>query len=108
MRTRRNRYAAGKSTKRRGRLWGTRDVDRGCGCGENSLPRSNYAARAGRASPHPASKTSRAIYFWNYAKGTVKTSGEGRQLTPIYDTSDINAPVNINAMYTRRALTFFH
>ncbi|TGZ32336.1 Uncharacterized protein DBV15_07211 [Temnothorax longispinosus] len=42
--------------------------------GEGSLPRSNYAARAGRASPHRCSvvtsKTLRTIYFWwNYAKG---------------------------------------
>lgn len=51
----------------------------------------------------------RRVYFWrNYAKGIVKTSEEGRWLTPIYDASDINAPVNINAMYTRHALTFFH
>ena len=55
------------------------------------------------------SKPLRGIYFWwNYAKGIVKISEEGRRLTSIYDTSDINAPVHINVMYTRRALTFFH
>lgn len=81
---------------------------------EGSLPRSNYAAHAGRASLlivlcRTSKILARGVYFWwNYAKGIVKTSEEGRWLTPIRDASDINALVNINAMYTRHALTFFH
>lgn len=112
MRTRRNRCAAGKSTKRRGRLWHERRRHVIWVCGEDSLPHSNYAARAGHAFPHRALSCFKDIAHHiflveYYAKGIVKTSEEGRQLTPIYDASDINAPVNINAIYTRRVRSRF-
>lgn len=74
---------AGVSRRKDEEGCGTRDVDTVVDVGvrrEGSLPRSNYAARAGRASPHRAlsyfKDTERTVYFWwNYAKGIVKTSG---------------------------------
>lgn len=88
----------------------------GCGCCGGGFVASFKLCRTrgSRFSSSVLCRTSkilarRVVYFWwNYAKGIVKTSEEGRWLTPIYDASDINAPVNINAMYTRHALTFFH
>lgn len=88
---------------------------RGCGCG---VLRKGFVAslklcrtrelRFSSSCSVVTSKTLRGVYFWwNYAKGIVKTSEEGRRLTSIYDTSDINAPVDINAMYTRRVAHVF-